>query len=237
MINSAMSDVLKDYKQVSCPTLTVEVPMELSGMEESLASLLRGEMYRIAGPVGSASVDEISVGDIQKYLSTLVVMRVMHVNNASAPWYSVYRRMYGRLAVPTFWYQVLICIGEALDRDYMIRLIPTTAATANNLLSIERLQQISDLLTMLEPQGMRIVNGLPKGEEGELGFMAMSHADQVTKSYRRDTHPVFAFLAAFFNTKKVEEVLGALVRITYGHDSDYRAMLARVVTASQRGGD
>lgn len=230
MINEKMQSVFADFKQVNEPTLRVVVSFTGTKMVEALASILRMEMARVAGVAGDSYLTNLEVEDIRRYLTTLSWMRCVRVTGLSNKTTQAYNRLMRSVAVPVMWYQVLIGIGRAYDRDYSIEFIPSTSISESDLLAPVEMLAISDLMFSLQNNGLKLVAGVPKEEEGELDFMAMAHVEETVLSYRH-THPVYGFLASFFATEEVSKALGALVRIRYGVDSDYRVMLGRVVAS------
>lgn len=231
MINKNVQSLFNDYKPMNEPTIIVEVNLTPDKMVKDLSKILVNEMYRVAGPVGERMLSNIDAECICKYLCTLSFMRRVHVVGVHNQITQGYGSLTKSLAVPTLWYQVLIGIGEAIDRDYSIKFIPGTSVTEKELLSPEEMLEVSDVLWQLQNSGLRLVAGIPIGREGELDFMAMAHVGEMVLSYRQ-THPVYGFLAAFFASKEVSEALGALVRIKYGYDSDYQALISRVVAST-----
>jgi len=173
---------------------------------------------------------DVDVEGIRKYLSTLSFMRRVRVAGLNDRVTQAYRGFTRSVACPVLWYQVLLGIGKAIDRDYSIEFIPGTSISESDLLAPEEMQMISDVMFRLQNNGFKVVAGIPLQEEGELDFMAMAHVGETVLSYRK-SHPVYGFLASFFASQEVSQALGALVRIKYGYDSDYRLMLSRVVAS------
>lgn len=235
MINERMQSLFTDYNVVNEPTLRVTVEFNRSRMVEALANVLVKEMFRVAGPAGDSLLSKLSVDDMSRYLTTLSWMRCVRVSGISNKVTQPYFRLMRALAVPVLWYQVLVGIGRAYDRDYSIEFIPGTSISESDLLAPEQMLAISDAMFNLQNNGLKIVAGIPSDEEGDLDFMAMAHVEETVLSYRK-THPVYGFLASFFATEEVSKALGALVRIKYGVDSDYQVMIGRVV-ASMGGGE
>jgi len=235
-MNDMLRSMFNDLNTMNNPTLRVEVNFDGSQMVAALSEILLREMHRIAGVAGGDLLSEVVVDDIRRYLLTTSWMRCAHVIGLSDKIYAPYRRLIRYIAIPVVWYQVLIGIGRALDRDYSIEFYPGASIRETDLLAPEEMLYLSDLMFSLQNNGLKVVAGIPLSEEGELDFMAMAHVEETVLSYRR-THPVYGFLASFFATREVSEMLGVLVRIRYGCDSDYRTMLARVVTSLGGGGD
>lgn len=230
MLSSKMQSMFEDYKPVNEPTIIIKVEFRPGKLVEDLAQALLAELFRVAGPVGERALSEVDVEDIRKYLCTLSWMRRARVNALSNKSIDQYKRFYRSVACPVFWYQVLIGIGKATDRDYSVQFIPGTSISESDLLAPEEMLTLSDIMFRFQNYGFKVAAGIPMDEEGELDFMAMSHVEEVTLSYRK-THPVYGFLASFFASQEVSKALGALVRIKYGYDADYRVMLNRVVAS------
>lgn len=233
MVNSKMQSMFEDFKPVNEATIIVEVQFEPDQMVQDLAVALRNELIRVAGPVGEPLLDGIHVEDIRRYLCTLSYLRRARVVGAQNKSVNAYRSLVRTVAIPVLWYQVLLGIGKAFDRDYSIEFVPGTSIRESDLLAPEEMLTISNTMFNLQNNGFKVVAGIPKDPEGELDFMAMAHVGEMVLSYRK-SHPVYGFLASFFATQEVSIALGALVRIRYGYDSDYRTLLTRV-TASVGG--
>jgi hypothetical protein len=221
MINTTLSSTLEDAKKMREQVVTVNVEVEPSKLMDSLAEGLLAEILRLVPYQGYKLTEELSVEDILKYLLTLIWMRVCHVNSETSKAYAGYRNLAKRVEVPAIVYQLMICIGEAFDKDFSIRFLPRYSVDSEMLLSPDELLALSDIMLNLKEIGFACVTGLPRTREGELDFMAICHVEEVVKSYR-DSHPVYGFLASFFAQKELNEVTGLMCRIVYGYDSDYQ---------------
>jgi hypothetical protein len=234
MISEKIKSMLDDYKPTSEATIIVTVGLQCDKLVAVLSSSVMNEMVRVAGAAGARLLDDLSAEDIRKYLCTLGWLRRLEAAQVRQSSAQAYRRLAAGAAVPTMWYQALIMIGEAIDRDYSIKFVPGTTIDSGDLSDPEEMQRISDLMFLLQDNGLKVVAGIPRGAEGELDFMAMCHADEVVKSYRR-CHPVYGFYASFFASHEVSVALGTLVRVTYGFDSDYQTLIRRVLASSGGG--
>lgn len=233
-MDNKVQSMFEDFKIMNEPTIIITVQFVPDRMVEELAKIYLDEMYRVAQSHGERLLKGIEVEDIRRYLCTLSFMRRTHVTNLRNSTTALYASKKSGIAVPTFWYQILLMIGETVDKDYSIKFIPGTSIDETDLLSPEELLEISDVMFSLQNVGFAVVGGIPKDVVGDLAFMAMAHVEERSFSYKR-SHPVYGFLASFFAMKEVEQALGTLVRVTYGYDSDYRTLLRRVITA--QGGD
>lgn len=234
MINEKMQSMFNDYKPVNEATIEVTVKLHCDKLTSDLAEIIYQEMFRVAGVAGERLFEGIEAEDIRKYLATLGFLRRAQTVGLKDNVTKCYSALKHTAAVPTLWYQVLLGIGVAYDRDYSIKFIPGTSISDEDLIAPEDMLKISDLFWMLQDRGIRVVAGIPLQREGELDFMAMAHVDETTTSYRK-SHPVYGFLASFFSSEEVSAALGTLVRIRYGYDSDYRTFLARIVSSCWEG--
>lgn len=230
MINERVQSMFHDFNPVNEPTIEVTINFTPGKMVEDLANALMYELVRVAGPTGEFMLRDLDVEGIRKYLCTLSWMRRARITGLNNKATVLYRSLSRSAACPVLWYQVLVGIGVATDRDYSIRFIPGNSIDGSDLLAPEEMQTISDIMFRLQNCGFKVVAGVPQSEEGELDFMAMSHVEELVLSYRK-SHPVYGFMASFFATKEVSEALGALVRIRYGYESDYKVLLTKVVAS------
>lgn len=228
MINSTMQSLFNDSKTMNVATIEVAVEMTPSKLAEKLALEIIKDMSRIGHLVGvvDLGVDE---SGILNYLRTLTYLRVAQVNSDTSKTLNSYRRLSKHLAVPVMFYQCLISIGIAYDRDFAIRFYPTYSIDSADLLSPEEMENISDLMMRLETHGLKVVYGIPKEEEGELDFMALCHVEEQVLGYRH-SHPVYGFLAAFFAQKELSEVTGMMCRVLYGYETDYALYVTQLYT-------
>lgn len=233
MINQSLLSVFADVKQLNEATVTVEVQMTPSILLEKLSKELLGELQRLVPYAGFKDVDDLEVGDIQKYFQTLIWLRCERVRGESKA-FLPYKRLYNHLCIPVLMMQLLISIGEAVDRDYAIKFLPVYSISGDSILAPEELEAISDILIRMTQIGCKTVIGLPKEVGGELDFMALCSVEGVVKGYRK-AHPVYGFLASFFEQKKLNEITGCMCRVVYGYQSDYETyvtMICRTISHS-----
>lgn len=231
MINASLQSIVEtDYKKIHDSFVETLVEMNPSKLLKEVAEGIKAECDRLAPYAGFKPVADLSVEDIHKYFHTLVWMRCKHVADQVDKSYSLYRTVYKVCEVPTFIYQLMISIGEAIDSDYSIRFIPGYSIEDTNLLSVEQMKNISNVFLALKPLGFSSVTGMPSERSGELDFMACCHVKEVVRSYK-DSHPVYGFLAAFFQQTELNSITGMMCRIIYGYDSDYEIAVRRIVSA------
>lgn len=229
MVSTTLQSQFNDSKLLNINTVTVKVEMNPSKLCDKLADELTRDMSRIGELTG---IKDIGMGpeDILKYLKTLVWLRVSLVNNDRSKALLGYASLRKRIAIPVMFYQCLISMGMALDRDYSIRFIPVYSIDSEDLLSPETMQEISDMMVRMEPNGLKLVQGIPKEPEGELDFMALSHVEETVLGYKR-SHPVYGFLASFFAQHSLNEITGTMCRVIYGYESDYQSYVSSIYYA------
>lgn len=229
MINTNLQSMFSDSKNLNVATVTVKVDMTPSKLMESLATEVLKELERIAPYAGYKDISDLEVEDIHKYLCTLVWMRCERVNEPSKA-FQGYKALQRTVAVPVMVYQLLVAIGLCHDRDFSIEFRPAYSISEKDLLAPDQVAAMSDIFARFEGNGMKVVYGLPKDITGELDFMALCHVEETVVGYRK-SHPVYGFLASFFEQKKLNEVTGMMCRVVYGYDSDYKLQIAQIFRA------
>lgn len=201
------------------------VKMEPSVLLKDMAKLECNEMNRVMRFTNTSVIP--TVDDTEKYLYTLVYLRVLQVNNDKK--IKEYAFALKELNIPARIYQIILSLGECTDRDFGIRFVPIMEVDASLLMSPSELREMSDKLITISNEGyITVETGLPTAIQGELGFMAcLMVNDEKIMSYRKD-HPVYGFIAAFFKTELLSKSFDIDYRVYYGSIEDYRAMLSRI---------
>lgn len=228
MINAGVQSLFDDYKLMNDPTVTVNVNVKPVKLTQSLSSKILQEIHRVSANTRLPEVEDLEAEDIYKYICTLVAMRVWHTSELTDKTSLSYKVLQRNVAIPVMVYQMLILIGEAYDRDFSIKFKPVYSIEDDNLLSPSAMLVISDILSRLEMNGMKVVYGMPRDYVGSLEFMALRHFDDIVKGYRHD-HSIFGFYASFFEMKVLEEVVSLPYHVTYGCDSDFETYISRVM--------
>lgn len=230
MINTKLMSMFEDSKPMNDVTSIVTVNLDNSSMIELLAEKLLMEFERMAPYASYQPISDLTSDDLVKYLKTLQFMRVSRVSYSSGKAYEPYKTIARYVNVPVLFYQLLLCIGKAYDREFNLEFKPAYNVPQEDLLSAEKMEAISSIFRQFEDSGMKVVRGIPNSEEGELDFMAMSHVDDTVVSYKR-SHPVYGFLASFFRQKELHKITGTMSRVIYGYDADFRMMLDATIDA------
>lgn len=226
-LQSAWEGIAKEmFPEPKTESMTIQVvKLQPSVLVADMAILENLEMQRVMRFTKSDVI--LDVKDIEKYFNTILWLRVLQVNHDKriAP----YAFANHSLNIPVRLVQILLSMGEAVDRDYGIRFMPSMDIEAEKQLSPEELREFSDKISVMIPEGYLVVEtGLPTSTLGELGFMAcLLVQDEKIYSYRKD-HPVYGFIASFFRSELVSKAFGIDYRMYYGSIEDYRAMLSRI---------
>lgn len=228
MISGTLSAAFEDSKITNDAVIVARVEMNPSKLMSHLADAILGEIERLVPYVGYKPTAQLESKDILKYLKTLTWMRCEHVQAAPDKSFLPYRNLYRVVEVPVLAYQLFIAMGNAYDKDYAIKFLPTYSIESEDLLSLQEMQQLSDILLNIRTRGFASVSGMPNSRDGELDFMAMCHVEETVKSYR-NSHPVYGFLAAFFAQQQLNQITGTMSRVIYGFDTDYELYITSVM--------
>lgn len=234
MISQNLVAAFNDSNIVKANVVLVTVEMNDSSLEKVLAKKLLSELLRVSGSNHKA-VLELTEEDMEAYIRTLKWLRVCHVNEDRTEAFRAYRNIVKYLHVPVLYYQVLIGIGRAYDREYNIEFRPCYSINEGDILGTDEMAAISSILRQYE--AVKTVEGTPRTREGELDFMAMVHVDNEIRSYRTQTHPVYAFLAAFVRQQKLNEVTGSMSRVVYGFEEDFKYHIDALFNAIDGGAE
>lgn len=206
--------------------ITHTVVFKPSALLTTLATYENREMQRIMRFTGQSVI--LSPEEIHKYFSTILWLRTVQVRNQFSG-----RKEYSfalkNLNIPVRLYQIVSSLGEVCDLDFGLKFIPSMEIDTESLLTPEELREYSDRIGWLIPEGYLVVEtGLPSDTTGELGFMAcLVTKDEKVFSYRKD-HPVYGFIAAFFDSELVEKAFTNDYRVFYGVRSDYENIFQRI---------
>lgn len=229
--------MFNDAKLMNDPSVECNVELTPSRLMDRLAQETLAEMTRIMPYAGYKEVSDLEVDDIVKYFHTLLWMRCQYVTSrvrttseTASKAFAPYRSLYKHIAVPVVLSQMLLSIGQAYDNDFALKFVPSCTIEGDRLLSADEVCALSDIFRRMENCGLKLVYGLPNDVNGELDFMALCCVEGVVKGYRK-SHPVYGFLAAFFEQKKFNEITGLMCRVFYGYVSDYEMHVTRLFQA------
>jgi len=163
--------------------------------------------------------NQFDVETFEKYVRTLLVLRVDHVMK-KREFRDYDLRLY---AVPSFVAALLINIGEADDMDYGVRLYPVIDYSKEDLLSKEQMRTQSSLIRALRDAFKPV--DFPLHRDGNLDFMSKFVIDTAIKSYRPRDHVVYAFMTAVLQKTISDSLFLEMSTVTYGDRDIFRREL------------
>lgn len=228
---STIQNLLEEKFQNALPINMVEVKVEITPSElfQEVAVVYAMEAERVSRFTSSTTA-YLPVEDIEKYLNTLLYLRVARVNGVKNEITRGYHNDFRSYNIPTFIHTLLVSIGKATDYDFGFTFIPVISIQNEDLLSPSEMIETSRKFGILSLEGLSCVDtGISTNPNGELATMATFSIQKEILSYRKD-HPIYGFYAAFFNHKILGEViLPEGLRIRYGAQRDYISILHNIV--------
>lgn len=218
----------KDFEpSVNLVPVVTKVQFDSKGLEHLAAQYLN-ELTRL----DPHRADKLVNTPMLPYFTTLLWLRVNYVQNRYPQGYS---DVANKLVTPVLMAQILIQTGEAFDSEFGIKFIPEMNEVDSSLiLSPQEMMKVSDVIMALANKGLAVSKALPRTKEGNIEFMAFQVLDQQVLSYRR-SHPTYAFLAHFVQSKQFEEKLNAFYRVEYGSVPLLDMMVTRTILSLDGG--
>lgn len=161
--------------------------------------------------------------DLKYYLHVLLQTRVAYVNKQRIDF-----RPTDGLYIPSFVSLVLSAIGIVYEIDLGVELRPVMESTVK--VDKDRVMAISRTIAALGRVGLEYSQGYERSRDGSFSFMAMVCIGNVIKSHTKDSHPVYALLSSFVETRGAESVLSP--RVNYG-TIKHMEQLIRLVAATK----
>lgn len=219
--NKILFDHFSDQHGQRDMAITCQVNVYPSELAEQLANLMSEELERLApNEVIRKEAIELGSDNLLKYFKMLTYLRVCRVRHILHGKLSSYQSIYDHLCIPSILQLVLAGIGEVRDEDYNIVFKPKMNIDEEDVLSADEMIEISEFLRRFQTLATEI--GLPKADDGELEFMTMRKVQDVIKTYRNDSHPVYAFLSAFCEMTEMDNLVSGLLRVTYRSITEYK---------------
>lgn len=223
-VSANVNKFFEDMRPITKSMVTQKVLIEPSPLLVTLAKAISSEVERLTPMRQEVPSSE----NIYKYIITLIWLRVIRASQEQNEAYRQYVRLLRTLCIPSLVYQLLVQIGEAVDRTYGIRFIPAIHVSSEELLSPSEMEEVSNHLLSLRSVGLHSVDGTPSDIEGSLEFMAMYNLEGMITSYRED-HPVYAFYRAFVRDQVMSSVTQTMSRITYGSEEEFSVLIHQLL--------
>ena len=219
-------------QSVAVDVVRVRVELSPNEMFTDVAKAYSNEVLRITRFESKKTT--ISAESMEKFFNTVLYLHVCNVNSMVKP---EYRNIIKRVNLPTVLVSILLNIGEATDKDYGLKFVPSMDIDSEQLMSPSEIEDFSQELLRLENLGLKITTtGLPLPNKcGTIGFMGsqlVEHTD--VRSYRHD-HPVMGFFRSMFRSQSLEQVIGlSALRVRYGYYDHYASLVRVFVNESER---
>lgn len=229
-MNDNLTNVFEtEFKVLPVSTVNAVVKIEMSDLFDDAATTYSQEVDRVMRFISNPYY-QITADEFLKYFTTLLYLRVMHVNGQKNKTTANYYADQRKYVVPTFIHVLLTSIGKATDRTQGITFKPAIEVDLDNLHSAEKMREISDKLDIINKEGLTCVEtGVPINIEGDLQFMITLNLEHEILSYSKH-HAIYGFYAAFFKHTLMCDVLEPKnLRIRYGVLNDYKSYLRQIV--------
>jgi len=176
--------------------------------DDWVVSYIRGAIAMVASRGGVLNVDELT---FQKYVKTLIVSRVAHVNHARVIVYPT-----DPIRVPTFIHVALQGIGYVKTEDVGIDFTPVIDVPSDELLNAAEMADVSMALAPLEWAGYTLAYGYDRDIKGSYDLMAMQYVQETIRNgvYGHDRTAAIAFapVAYFLGLRQVTSLLGERIK-------------------------
>jgi len=147
----------------------------------------------------------------QKYIRTLIVSRVNHVNHDRVIVYPT-----DPIRVPTFVHVTLQGIGYVKTEDVGIDFTPVIDVPFDQLLDANEMAAVSNLLAPLEWAGYTLAYGYDRDIKGSYDLMAMQYIQETLQygvyGHDRSAAIAFAPVAYFLGLRQVTSLLGERIK-------------------------
>lgn len=165
------------------------------------------------------NVEPITIEEIMEYAQFLLHARVSIVNGHQ----TVRPHQLKPLWIPVFMQHVLSAIGVVDYYKVGLRVQPKVSVEPYTLKEAEdfsyKLSKYRDGLQMVQ-------NAMPSDFKGDPDVMSCAVIDDYVRSFKQDTHPSAAYVAAFAGVQLLEQAsLAALYRIQYDDTEFINSMI------------
>jgi len=188
-------------------TLTVPVSLKLLRLNELC------DLYMdLIESVERRQVDQKFRSDFLAYMYTCYAIRLYIVCDSNRLRTSF--PQWKRISVPAVWATILDLVGEAVDVDTNIVIVPKADIQIDELMSMEQLAKFNIYLRSFS-RSLVLVD-FPSERKGNLDFMSKVVVNNEILSYRRENHPAYALLTSIIQKETNEAVFLNMCRVTYG---------------------
>lgn len=174
------------------------------------------ELYR-RNPLRAEQAN-LTADELTKYFTQILALRVQYIHDKCKLW-----RQIKQLNIPTWIQFVISQIGQVIDYDYGLQMIPEFDAE----IDLEFLLDVSLRLESFKSDGITMhKDAFPRKKEGDKDVMTMTMIDGFIYSMKVTSHPIDSYVSAFLGMKLMEEqAFKILYRVRYDDVNFIRQML------------
>lgn len=220
MSNSNVEGVFQNLNFGTKPTGVklekVIVTIDPSFMIGDFAQAYAAELNR-RNPVRFNAIG-LTKDDLNYYFTNLIVMRVESVRDQFKHW-----REAKALLIPSWIEFTMTCIGEVIDHDRGLDIIPECEGEYD----FAKMLEISSKLRSFQSDGVQLHrDAFPRTKDGDVDTMSMAIIGDYVYSQSKDATPIFSYVAAYLGFKlKEEQSFKMLYRVRYDDVGYIRSML------------
>lgn len=218
------NEVFEQPRSVS-NSILYKVQMVMDDLYVNMAKWELMELQRCTRFATNVALPEAD--DLARYFRTLTWIRVTQATEPKKV--GDYKVAVHSARIPNRLSVILSNIGEAYDRDSNIKFVPVCEISAEDLMSVTEMMELSDLIGAYLQDGYATVVGMEKSNLGSVMLMSklvISEPGQLKQvlSYRKD-NPVYAFFAAILQMEIVDltyQDLFRQYRVQYSSVDQYK---------------
>lgn len=188
-------------------TEVIDIQVGTEGMLRAYSEAVVAEAQRTNPTL--FNVEPLTIEEIMEYAQFLLQGRVDLVNGKPG----VRVHQFKQLWIPVFIQHVLSTIGIVDYYKIGLRVKPIAEITAY---SLEQAEAFSYKLSKYRDGLQMVQNAMPSDFKGDPDVMSCAIISDYVRSFKQDTHPAAAYVAAFAGLQLMEQMsLSALYRIQY----------------------
>ena len=250
-MNLTLGEVDKNLVKARRGITEVKVDIEPSEVFSDAAKYVLTSADRIFRESVNAPTVDTKV--LEQYFFDALVHRVMMVSCAKSN--LVLKRRSMNYPLPAVVYNAIRQVGEATDKAFGIRFVPTLSVETLNAnssskigdtvdeanrysqytaLSEEDFDRCVNMFMAMEEEGYVVTGALSRDVYGDINFMAMTNVENQTAGPRsyRDTNPVYAFYRSFFYNQQLSQLCDTIYTFQYNNMDEMTNVLKNLLFGS-----
>lgn len=202
--------VIGAAKPTAVPTETINVSISATTLLNNYAQAFVSEARR-KNPL-TYNVVNLTVEEMIEYVKYLLMKRIECVENRCADF-----RMLKVLYIPSYIQYILSQIGEYLNRETGIKLVPKLdPKEAKKIINYNEALAISDKIRAFEDDLQMVKDAMPRSIDGNGDVMSCALIADYVRAQHKVEHVASTYVAAFAGFKLEEELaFKVLYRVQY----------------------